>query len=156
MECIFDKCEFVSGMLLGIISGVVASFIFAPLYRWCRERFYFRPKFCKLNGEYQGFGYKTDNPRELDDKPLSFATIKHLDENLLEISVTHDHLTWIGEITMSSMKYGAIVFQYKNLEAKHFFGFKRVIVEDDYNTVIVIGDESKGYGVEVFKRIKKK
>jgi hypothetical protein len=151
MECVFDKCEFWNGVGLGIISGLVASVMFTILYHWVREHFYFKKRFGKLSGEYRGFGYKVDNPGELNDKPISNATIKHTAENRLEIMVTHNNLTWVGEITMSSLKFGAIVFQYKNKEAKHFFGFKRCIVEDDFNTIIVIGEE--GYGKEVFKRV---
>jgi hypothetical protein len=152
MECIFDKCELVNGILLGLVSGILGSFIFAFLYQWWREYFHFRPRFAKLNGNYKGFKYREDKSDKLVAEPISQATIKHLAENRLEISVTHGELTWIGEITMSSSKFGSIVWQYKNIEVKHFFGFKRCIIEDDFNTVLVIGEEKDGMGKEVFRR----
>jgi hypothetical protein len=151
MKCIFDKCEFVNGMGLGIISGIAASFIFTPLYSWTKEVFYYRPKFGKIKGQYLGFGYK-ENSHEPNDKPSSEAIVKHIAENRLEISVTHAESTWVGEITMSSVKYGSMVFQYKNEEAKHFNGFKRCIVADDFDSIVVVGEPP--YGKEYFERVK--
>lgn len=153
MECLFDKCELFSGMLLGVISGIVSSLIFIPISRYLREVFYFRPKYRKLSGTFHGFRYKEDKPDELEPEPISSATVKHLNENLLEISVSHGSHKWSGEITMSSTRFGSIIWQYENLDAKHFFGFKRCIVEKDYNTLLVIGEQADGMGKEVFKKV---
>jgi len=149
MGCVFDKCELWNGIGLGLISSVV----FAVLYHFSVAYFYYRRTYGKLVGKYLGQGYKKNNPGVLDERILSSATITYMTENKLEISVTHDGLTWVGEITMNSLRYGTIVFQYMDPEHKHFFGFKKLIVESDFNTINVIGDETKGYGVEVFKRI---
>ncbi|MFI5159063.1 MAG: hypothetical protein ACHQF4_09370 [Sphingobacteriales bacterium] len=140
MKCIFDSCELVNGIVLGIVS----SAFFAFLFHFLREYFYFKRRYGKFAGKFKGY--------DLENHPLSNAIITHTAENRLEISVTHGHLTWIGEITMNSLRYGSIVFQYEDREARHFFGFKKVVAEKDFNTIYVIGDESKGYGTEVFKR----
>ena len=151
MECVFDKCELWNGIGLGIISGLIASVMFAFLNRWVREYFYFKKKFGKLNGEYKGFGYSGENEDKVNNEPDSLATVRHAGENRLEISVTHNSLTWIGEITMNSLKYGLIVFQYKNESVKERFGFKRCIVEDDFKAIRVIGEG--GYKKELFRKI---
>lgn len=149
MNCPFDLCELWNGLCIGVIS----SALFAVLFHYSRGYFYFKRRFGKLAGNYNGYGYKADNPREVDEKIISSATIRYLAENKLEISVSHDHRTWTGEITMSSLKYGSIVFQYENVEARHFFGFKKCIVDHDRNTLFIIGEAEKGYGTEIFKRI---
>jgi hypothetical protein len=148
MKCIFDLCELWNGLFLGVISSIV----FAILFHYGKGYFYFRRRYGKLAGNYNGHGYRADNPGEVDGKVISSATIKYLAENKLEIVVSHDQLSWVGEITMSSLKYGSIVFQYKNEEAKHFFGFKKCIVDHDKRILYIIGEPEKGYGTEIFKR----
>ncbi|GAC1302811.1 MAG: hypothetical protein NVSMB24_07950 [Mucilaginibacter sp.] len=150
MECVFDKCELWNGIALGLISSAV----FAVLYHFSVAYFYYRRTYGKIVGKYIGQGYKDDDSGELNERILSSATIRYMTENKLEISVTHGGLTWVGEITMNSFRYGSIVFQYTDLKHKHFFGFKKLIVESDFNTINVIGDETKGYGIEVFTRVK--
>jgi len=149
MKCTFDLCELWNGLFLGLIS----SALFAILFHYGRGYFYFKRRYGKLAGNYNGYGYKADNPRDLDENAISSATIKYLVENKLEIRVSHNNLTWVGELTMSSLKYGSIVFQYENSEARHFFGFKKCIIDHDRNMLFVIGEAEKGYGTEVFKRI---
>jgi hypothetical protein len=149
MKCIFDLCELWNGLLFGILSSAV----FAMTFHYGRGYFYFKRRKGKLAGSYNGYGYKADGSGELDEKTISSATIQYLAENKLEITVSHNHLTWVGEITMNSLKYGSIVFQYENEEARHFFGFKKCIVDHARNMLFVIGEAENGYGTEVFKRV---
>lgn len=95
MGCVFDKCELWNGIGLGLISSAV----FAVLYHFSVAYFYYRRTYGKLVGKYLGQGYKKDNPGVLDERILSSATITYMTENKLEISVIHDGLTWVGEIT---------------------------------------------------------
>jgi hypothetical protein len=155
MRCVFDICELWNGFGVGVVSGIAASLIFTLLYSWYEEIDYKR-RFGKINGQYRGFTYKQDSNRfdthELNDKPSSTANVRHISKNRLEISVAHDHVKWVGEITMSSIKYGSMVFQYENEEAKHFNGFKRCIVADDFDSIVVVGEPP--YGKEYFERVK--
>ena len=77
----------------------------------------------------------------------------------LNITVKHGEeafcYLWTGEVTMQSEKYGGVVWQYIAPDTmRHFYGFKKLIVEEDFNTIILIGETDKGFGKEVLKRHK--
>ena len=151
--CSFDQCELFNGIILGIIS----SALFTVLYYLIRKHWVYRRKYGRIAGDFAGYVYKDDNAGVLSDLPVSKATIRHLVETRLSITVSHGaHFEniWVGEITMQSQKYGIIVWQYVKPEnMRHFFGFKKLIVEDDFNTLNIIGESTEGFGKEVLKRL---
>ena len=153
MNCSFDICELWNGIFLGIVS----SLIFAIFLHWFRAFFVFKRRYGKLAGNFDGYGYKDKDSGELNERPISHAIIKFVSENRLEITVTHgdqEKYIWVGEITLNTLKHGIIVWQYvEPIRVKHFFGYKQCIIENDFNTIIIIGDEGKGYGKEIFKRV---
>lgn len=90
----------------------------------------FRRKFKYLEGEYEGFGFKSTDTTMRMSNPQSKARIKHLHHNMLQIEVEHDSRKWKGDIVMELETSGSIVWRYEPHDAAEFnFGLKRCIAK---------------------------
>lgn len=162
------NCELVEGFVIGLVtSGIVA--LLAVKTSDCRKRKGLKKKFGKLDGVYKGYRFekagveKDEFGRQkykniLEDKPHSEATIKYLNENVLEIyhfefETKHE---WEGQIKMDLETSGSIVWRYNKIsnqdsKEKHIFGLKRCIVREDLKEgkmyLYLIGEER--YGKEI-------
>lgn len=166
MNCIFDSCELINGLVLGVISSIIV--LLAEKY-FTRKRL--KDKYGKAEGNYLGYGFEKEdknNPNSslkttLDDKPISEAEIKYLHDNILSIKLKHDNLIWEGNILMELETLGSIAWRYTNMplangKEQHWFGLKRCIVRnvesEDKVYVYLIGEKEDGYGKEILIRSK--
>lgn len=136
MNCLFDKCELINGIVLGLISSFLASW-FTYLFLKCRQKQIDKNKFISLAGLYHGQTL-ADPTKPIDiNNPTSQASIEHISNNHLTIELTDypvsGHNEWIGEITMESEVVGTVIWHYQRHENsdlssnKHLFGLKKLI-----------------------------
>lgn len=122
-----------------------------------------RNKFIKLEGKYDGYGYKEYDL--IKDKPQSRAKIKYYKDNLLKISVSYGNKysrsKWVGIITMELDNYGSIIWYYKikegqKFEDRHSFGGKKLVVREEkkklYLYLTEIDTLNLGINKEIFVR----
>ena len=152
MTSSFDLCSLVTGFVLGFVASLVATLIF-HWYSLFKIRSTLKPTF----GHYEGYGFKDENANPLiqQDNPQSTATVRYMKRNILSIKVTHGDRVWTGNIMMETPHFGTVVWRYKDLSPpEHSFGFKRVLVCEDENSVYLylLGEEP--FGGEVFIRRK--
>ena len=140
--------------LSGVITSVIASGIAWYLGR-CYEKNRWRSKYSRYKGEYDGFVFSNTNGRQLKPTPISGARLSYNHDNILSIEVTHDEgkRRWQGDIFMETANSGSVVFRYVDRADELEFGFKRCIFEGD-NEFYLVGEQTDGYGKEVFKRKK--
>ena len=153
MECIFDKCELVNGLLIGTIASLIASGI-AFTISVLKNKRKLRKKYGKAEGSYLGYGYSNDKKGiMLEDTPHSEAKITYLQDNHLRIELTETpnegKYLWSGNIIMELENYGSITWNYEIYEGikqgnkRHKFGFKRLIIkEDDKYVYIYLTEEN--------------
>ncbi len=153
MNCIYNSCELWNGILLGI----VASFLFAVLTFLFNKYVLYKLTYGKIAGNYKGYGYKPNSDTELNDKQISSATVKHINQNLLEIEVDHsnpdENFIWHGELRLNTQRHGRITYKYSEPEReRHRIGIKDCIISKDYKTIYLIDVDKENFGKEVFKR----
>ena len=146
MLYIFKSSKALEDVFLAILSSAV----FAVVVHYYRHWFYFKARYGKIAGNYNGYGYKTGSSTELDAIPISRANVNYIVENRLEITVVHGEAEWVGELTLSTPKHGIIIWQYSDPGKDHIYGFKKCLIQDNNNRIIVIGEA--GFGTEVFIR----
>jgi len=168
MDCIFDSCQLINGLWLGIISSTIVAFVTYLIVNQKAKKD-LRKKFGKAEGDYKGYGFEPINELDpksefkniLREKPISEATIRYLRDNILKITLEDNNgLTWEGEILMELETLGSVAWRYKNLKKdegreQHRFGLKRLIirdVNDEDFTVYLIGEKEEGYHKEVLIR----
>jgi len=170
MNCIFDQCALINGLLLGLSTSAIVSIITYVIVNRKNKKV-LKKKYGTPEGEYLGYGFerkypdKPDSPlkKTLTNEPISTATIKYIKDNILSISLKHDEKVWTGEIIMESETSGSVAWRYINLpldngKEQHWFGLKKVVVrnvEDEKNSYIyLIGDTLEGFGKEILIRAK--
>ncbi len=153
MKCVFDNCELWNGILLGMVS----SLLFAILNHYFRIYFVYKRTYGKIAGHYTGYGYKSGSNQDLDESPISRSSVKHIGENILEITIDHSNqdekFIWVGEMRMNSQMHGRITYKYvEPSRLIHQIGIKDCIVSEDKKTIYLIDVDKENYGKEVFKR----
>ncbi len=162
MNCLFDQCELINGLFLGIFASLIASLI-VIFFINSKNKKTKKKKFGKAIGKYKGYGYSISNPDLiLKDKPQSEATITYIKENILEIELTEfpykGMYKWKGIITMELEYYGSLAWNYELYEGKelknnkHKFGFKRLIIREDENYVYIYLADENLVGGEVYSK----
>ena len=169
MNCLFDKCELINGIILGLLSSFLASW-FTYLFLRYRQNQIDQKRFKPLAGLYRGQTI-TDPTKPTDiNNPTSQATIEHISNNRLVIQLTDypdsGHNKWIGEITMESEIIGTVIWHYERHEdidlssREHLFGLKKII-RREIGTEMFIYLIDKGFPdtknnllKEVFKKVK--
>jgi len=167
MNCIFDKCELINGLFLGLISsGVVAFLTYLIINRKIKKQLLI--KYGKAVGEYDGFSFEevvknkpeSGYKKVLKNEAVSKANVIYLHDNILKITLTeinNNHI-WEGYITMELENLGSIAWEYKNLEnlenkKQYSFGLKRCIINDDiesgFKYIYLIGEKDECYGKEI-------
>lgn len=167
MNCLFDKCELINGIVLGLLSSFLASW-FTYLFLKYRQKQIDRNRFKLLSGLYHGQTL-ADPTKPIDvNTPTSQAIIEHISNNRLSIQVTDypvtGHNKWIGEITMESEIIGTIIWHYErhlNVDLssnKHLFGLKKIIKREVGTEMFIylidrdFSDNKKNPLKEVFKK----
>ena len=131
--------------------------VFAVLTLLFNKFIYYKLTYRRIAGKYYGFGYKDENNTELSEQQISSATVKHINQNLLEIEVDHSNsnekFIWHGELRLNTKRYGRITYKYSKPERmSHRIGLKDCIISEDFRTVYLIDLDKENYGREVFKR----
>ncbi|MCB2207665.1 MAG: hypothetical protein KQH67_05165 [Bacteroidetes bacterium] len=164
MDCIFNICELINGILLGVTASLIATSIAFIIANW-KNRKKLKRKFGKAEGKYFGYGYSKEEPDlKLKETPQSEAEIFYVKENILQIELTETpnkgKYKWGGIITMELENYGSIAWKYEiyngeKLEGnKHKFGFKRLIIEEDEKFMyIYLADENLEGGEKYSKEV---
>jgi len=164
MNCIFDKCELINGLFLGILSSIIASGITYLLISSKKKR-NLRKKYGKSDGDYLGYGYSNQDPDLIiRDEPQSRATITYLKENQLNITLTNNfgpiEDQWSGTILLELENYGSLAWKYDIYHGQntgqqmHKFGLKKVIINEDENDIyIYLVDENLGLGEQYGKEV---
>jgi hypothetical protein len=166
MICLFDKCELVNGLLLGVFSSIIATLIVLGTISFRNKK-----KFSKAVGEYLGYGYiknKDNQPNDLiiSDEPHSKVIITYLKQNQLRIELTDlespPKNKWIGTVFMELENYGSIAWKYDIYKSekiggnKHKFGFKRLIINDSMEGIyIYLISENIGSGETYYNEVLK-
>lgn len=169
MECIFDSCELINGIVFGLGTSFLASYI-TFLFVKGFEKSKNKKRYGKLTGTYTGFVMTDSAKRIVSETPSSKASIKHEKDNLLSIHVTDfsgsNHNLWEGTIYMESESKGHMTWYYKKhedlvlSENKHLFGFKRVITRVVNESLFVyvleekLSEGSENFPNEVFIKTK--
>lgn len=137
MNCLFDKCELINGIVLGLLSSFLASWITFRFIK-LRQKQIDKSKYKPLEGFYKG-KTMTDPTKPIEISNFtSQAKIEYILDNHLKIQLTDfpdsGHNNWVGEITMESEMVGTILWYYekhKNIDLssnRHLFGLKKIIV----------------------------
>lgn len=151
---------------LGFLLGIIGSIIFAITYEKIKSK-NITSRHKKIIGTYiRYWENKTILP---EDVLFSKAMIKQIKENNFEIEV-HTFLEygennlsagkkyksenieiWTGEITMDSLRNGTIVWEQRNpINGNN--GFKRIIIEKEFNGITLVGEKDGGFGIEKFTK----
>jgi hypothetical protein len=155
-----NPIELILGGLLGAFLGWFISVIHArETERLKRKRL--REKYSPITGHF--ICYFAPNGQRTD-RIISQAVIEYVVRNQLTIELTTlinqtsgqdftaDQIqVWTGEITMDSVRNGIIVWEFR--QPDHLIGtngFKRIIVDKDFNGISLVGES--GYGVEKMER----
>ena len=163
MNCRFDICELINIVFGGIITGLVASFLFVWLSNKFREcidsrkyRYLASPKGTEC--DWICYSMKNENGRIRGDDPNgSTVTISHEKGNILNIRLKQENgRVWNGKLTMTNKYVGTLSFHYEN---EHEYGFKDVFIGEEsedgksYDFLFLLG-KGKDYGNELIRREK--
>lgn len=164
MNCRFDICELINIVFGGIITGLVASFLFVwlsnLLKKFIDSRNYKYLKSPKgIEYDWTCYSIKNENGRIREDNPNgSTVTINHKRGNTLNIKLKQrDGRIWHGKLTMTDKYLGTLCFRYEN---EHEYGFKDVFIGEElengkkYDFLFLIG-KGKDYGNELMRREKR-
>jgi len=153
--------EVLISALVGIVTGLIASFIFARTTKKI-ELNRLKKQFQPISGTF--IRWWKDDKAKSDGRIAAEATIDYLVKNRLTIEVrtliNHGHNAgtdypqdqierWTGEIVMDTVRSGTIVWEQRNPDNGNS-GFKRIIVENDLNGITLVGEGDKGFGIERF------
>lgn len=177
MTCTFDLCEFYNLFFGGIVTGIVASFLYILLDKFFKNQ-NFKRKYKYLESsndssfDWLAYSMRKDDGRKREDNPN--GTILNIKTTSGKLSLTvneKDRGIWNGILRMKTPEFGTITYKY---ETDYEFGYGNCIVgtfnEDgkyfDYiffvratNRIYYLGkiDEGKygvnyNYGDELFLR----
>jgi hypothetical protein len=165
MNCHFDLCEFINVVVGGIVTGLVASLLWAWFSELFRNfRYSMKYKYLKspigIEDDWICYSMKKENGRIREDKPNgSTVTIPYEKGNNFTIKLKqNDDRIWIGKLKIVDENIGSLHFRYKN-ENEHEYGFKDVFIGEEiengkkYDVLFLIG-KGKDYGNEIFLREK--
>ena len=158
--CEINSVEVIVSGLVGIITGLIASWIFAKTKESAKLK-RLKKEFSPIAGKF--VRWHLENKEKGNKKIHAIAEINYIGEKRLSIKVEtlidnqgidyekNEKQIWKGEIIMESQYYGNIVWrQLKPEKLKTNTGFKGFIISEDYNAVTIIGANDKGYGDEKF------
>jgi hypothetical protein len=156
-----NPLEIFISAIVGIITGVIASWIFAYRSKLI-EKTKLRKQFEPIAGKFIRW-WKDD---KVTNRVFVRAIVKYISDNKFSIEVhtyiyygqdarngqdyESDHLeSWTGEIVMDTLRSGTIVWEQTNpMNGNN--GFKRIIVDKDLNGITLVGESESGFGVERF------
>jgi len=163
MNCHFDICEFINVVVGGIVTAIVASFLwvwFAEIFRNCRlsKRYKYLKSPVGSQDDWICYSMKPDNGHLREDNPNgSTVFISQEKGNRFSIRLKQkDNRRWIGKLTITDENIGSLHFRYEN---EHEYGFKDVFIGEEtdngrmYDVLFLIG-KSKDYGNEILLREK--
>lgn len=118
MSCNFSWCEFINIFLGGLVTGIIASWLFI-LFSNLIKRYHFYKKYKHLNSkqniyDWIAYSMKEDNGRIREDHSNGSIANISIKNKKLEIALKHDAREWIGEIQMINSNFGILTFKYKN------------------------------------------
>lgn len=143
----------------GAVGGIIATSIYivaSLIFQVVKDRRIFG----RWAGDYVGYAYKEGCTVNWDHH-VSEVKITHTGKNTLRIELKHDFgrsegpHEWAGTIVVdrANETVGKTVWEYKSFaESDRKFGFKDCIFNPAKDEIYLIGEEGKGYGVEVLKK----
>ncbi len=165
MNCFFDPCEFINIIVGGILTGIVASFLFVLILNTinsCRDSRNYKYLQSPNENEFDWICYSMQyaNGRIREENPNgSTANINYKKGNILNIRIKQkDNRIWKGKITMIDKYVGTLFFRYEN---EHEYGSKDVYIGEHlengkkYDSIFLFGKD-KDYGNELLIRDKNK
>lgn len=129
MNCSFSLCDFYNIIIGGIITGVVASFLFIPLSRLF-SNWGFRCKYSKLQSakdvfDWTAYSMSSENGRIRDSNPNGSTANINITRGKITVTLKHDDRKWEGQIKMLDFNFGMLTLKYEN---EHEYGRRDCII----------------------------
>lgn len=131
MNCIFNFCEFYNVFLGGLLTGVIASFIFIWLTKFLAIR-KFRKQYGHLESinkdtfDWVAYSMREDNGRIRQDNPNgSTLNIQIFRDRLYLKLLDIKDRKWIGELKIEGYNFGVVTYKY---EKEHEYGKKECTI----------------------------